>query len=75
MGFMDEKRRQMPSGMRSDAGRKVCASFIDLTKGEMQAIEVKGKLLAEENRVMSADLSIMKPVNCAWFENKKIKHL
>jgi hypothetical protein len=54
-----------------------CASFIDFTKRALKieesiarrkAIESKAKLLTEENQIILATLSIMNPVQKAWFE-------
>jgi hypothetical protein len=65
----DKKRRREKEA--------TCASFIDFTKrafkieesiARTKAIETKAKLLTEENRIILAALSIMKPVQKAWFE-------
>ncbi|KAK1665539.1 hypothetical protein QYE76_053698 [Lolium multiflorum] len=63
----DVKRRQE---MES-----IAATFIDLTKEaiEVQVMEVAAKLLAEENRIMFVEFSIMDPEQREWFE-KKMSH-
>jgi hypothetical protein len=50
-----------------------CASFMDLRKRtlEIQAIEVEDKLIADKNRIIFADLSLMEPEQIAWFQKKQ----
>ena len=68
----DEKRR-----MEKEA---TSAIFIDLQKRVLEveeskarsiAIEAEAKLLAEESRILMADLTIMDPANRTWFEKKQ----
>jgi hypothetical protein len=49
------------------------ATFIDLTKQaiEVQRMETTAKLLAEKNRIIFTDLSIMDLGQRAWFEKKR----
>jgi hypothetical protein len=73
--MMAEKEEALAKGDEKPRREKevTCATFIDLTKRamEIQAIEAEAKLLAEENRIMFADLSLMDPKQRAWFEKKR----
>jgi hypothetical protein len=85
-GSMAEKEEELAN---RDVKRRrekdaTCSRFIDLTNmalnieesiARTKAIDTEAKLLAEENRIMLADLSIMALEQNAWFErNQAIMH-
>jgi hypothetical protein len=51
---------------------KIQQRKLDLAELELKAKEYEATLLAEESKIMMADLSALDPARRAWFESKQV---